>query len=777
MKNIHLLIALFFSLFIWNGLSAQQQANYTLAEQAQLDSIKQTYLNMGIPEEWASKRAQTIFSKQNNVETRISSGTWNAATPPVPGSIWIDRDSVTGLSYSHAHSFTPEQFVKEIFVKGGKDVADQAIKNVKFIGQGWDPVAEAWTSDGRSLHYFDHGNTDPNVFGIRNGFLLSTMDGRRVEGPNNNDGDFSNQGFPNAGRGESWSDIPTYAAWVGAGSLGGLPAQNKAKDPDLGPIATASGYNLNTLAVLEFDFRSFTDSVTFEFVFASEEFPDYSNTSFNDAFGFFISGPSLTDSWGNSGDTINIARYPDGSPIAVNSSNWGNSNRYNLGDVPLGDAVNPQYHIPVYFGSDTMEYDGHSILLTAKAQLQRGVWYHMKLAIGDVSDQQLGSGTFLMAGSFDLGVPETDIPRPYVKSEYDSIYGWSSLYADCLNTIEISVDPAATDQDIYVWSDGSGADFVYDPELNKYFNDSIKYVVPANDSTLTVQFKVSDNVENGSQVWFYSMIQGSIKRDTTDTFDLYTKSKTEVIKYYKPTATYAGVLDIQTTNGSPYIQRSLDGGLTWEFARDTVTGEMKPFSKSQIANLASEEDAYIIYREPNTCCENDTLFIGKGTPGMNITRTVTMPAISGATVDKIPGDYTVNSTDNFTFTITPTGDNANLQLVVTTSRTSIPDSEGVIVVKNADGSYTVTIRQVQETIEIYVDFVTSNLAIGNNKIWANGSMLYMQTDQVKQAQIYTIAGALVQTVNLTSAETATVSLSKGFYIVAVDDSTYKVIIK
>ncbi|MDR2919726.1 MAG: choice-of-anchor L domain-containing protein, partial [Tannerella sp.] len=647
MKEKFLLITLVLSSFVWNGLSAQQRAGYTLAEQAQLDSIKQTYLDMGIPEEWASKRAETIFSKQNKVETRIASGTWNASIPPVAGSIWIDRDSVTGLSYSHAHSFTPEQFVKEIFVKGGKEVADQVIKNVKFIGQGWDPVAEAWTYDGRSLHYFDHGNTDPNVFGMRNGFLLSTMDGRRVEGPNEDDGDFYGGGFPNELT-QFWNEIPTYAAWVGAGSLGGLPAENKAKDPDLGPIATASGLPLRTLAVLEFDFCSFTDSVTFEFVFASEEFPDFSNSPYNDAFGFFISGPGLTDAWGNSGDTINIARYPDGAPIAVNSSNWGTSPRYNLGDVPLGDAVNPQYHIPVYIGSDTMEYDGHSILLTAKARLQRGVWYHMKLAIGDVNDQGYGSGVFLMAGSFDLGAPESEVPRPYATTPYDSIYGWNSLYADCLNSIILSVDPSTSDQDICVWSDGSGADFVYDPELNKFFNDSIKYVIPANDSTLTVRFKVGDNVKNGSQVRFYSMFQGGIQKDTTETFDLHAKSNTELKKYYKPTATYAGVLDIRTTNGSPYIQRSLDGGLTWEFARDTITGVMKPFSKSQIANLASEENAYIIFREPNTCCTNDTLFIGKGAGEPVITRTVTMPVISGATVDKIPGEYTVTSMDDFT---------------------------------------------------------------------------------------------------------------------------------
>jgi hypothetical protein len=727
-----------------------------------------------------------------NQKRKLPTRSTSRNATPAPGSIWIDRDA-SGANYSDYHSYTPEEFIKKIFVKDADKLGsaiNDVIKNVKFTGVGWDESTQTWTANDRSLHYFDNGDTTSMVksydgvtdvprFGISNGFLLATGGGLLAEGLNQSTGDL-NGGLTTTNYG---------------GSL--IP------DADLQGTITQL---LTTQTILEFDFKPYVDSVSFKYVFASTEFKNYSNSAYNDAFGFFVTGSDLEDAWGNTGTTINIARYPNGVPIAVNTSNWGyrGDNTFAaydyLGATPVSetaysnnrDAVSPDYHLAVYSSGRTtrsavvsyqdcdttlMEYDGHSIVLTARVKLNRGEWYHMKLAIGNASDGSLGSGTYLMAGSFDLGAPESDVPRPYAQIPYDSIYGWSSIYAGCDNSLELTFPASATEQNIYVWSGGSGANFAYDPELNKYFNDSIKYVVPANDSTLTVQFKVDDQVENGSQLWFYSMIEFSANQDTSEVFDLYTKSKTEVIKYYKPTATYAGVLDIQTTNGSPYIQRSLDGGLTWEFARDTVTGEMKPFTKSQIANLASEEDAYIIYREPNTCCENDTLFIGKGTPGMNITRTVTMPAISGATVDKIPGDYTVNSTDNFTFTITPTGDNANLQLVVTTSRTSIPDSEGVIVVKNADGSYTVTIRQVQETIEIYVDFVTSNLAIGNNKIWANGSMLYMQTDQVKQAQIYTIAGALVQTVNLTSAETATISLPKGFYIVAVDDSTYKVIIK
>ena len=61
-------------------------------------------------------------------------------------------------------------------------------------------------------------------------------------------------------------------------------------DPDL---AELSGFSLNDAAVLEFDFVPTGDSLAFNFVFGSDEYPEFANGSFNDAFGFFLSGPGM----------------------------------------------------------------------------------------------------------------------------------------------------------------------------------------------------------------------------------------------------------------------------------------------------------------------------------------------------------------------------------------------------------------------------------------------------------------------------------------------------
>ncbi len=172
-------------------------------------------------------------------------------------------------------------------------------------------------------------------------------------------------------------------------------------DPDLEQI---SGFNINDAAVLEFDFVPNGDSLEFRYVFSSTEYEGFTCSSFNDAFGFFLSGPGLTGPFDD--NAINIALIPDSDvPVGVNTVNGG---------VPTGggqaincESLNPNWvEDSQYFVNNSPELEadiqinGMTVTLTAYAEVICGEEYHIKLAIGDASDQSLNSAVFLEAGSF-----------------------------------------------------------------------------------------------------------------------------------------------------------------------------------------------------------------------------------------------------------------------------------------------------------------------------------------------------------------------------------------
>ncbi|MFM7729719.1 MAG: choice-of-anchor L domain-containing protein, partial [Flavobacteriales bacterium] len=90
---------------------------------------------------------------------------------------------------------------------------------------------------------------------------------------------------------------------IGTGSVDGADGPNNSGSWALGPpdgsdgvgdvdLENLSGMNLNNTAILEFDFIPTGDSLSFNYVFSSEEYPEFVN-SINDAFGFFLSGPGI----------------------------------------------------------------------------------------------------------------------------------------------------------------------------------------------------------------------------------------------------------------------------------------------------------------------------------------------------------------------------------------------------------------------------------------------------------------------------------------------------
>jgi gliding motility-associated-like protein len=163
-------------------------------------------------------------------------------------------------------------------------------------------------------------------------------------------------------------------------------------DIDLQALNGAGGAGLNNTAVLQFDFVPTGDSLAFNFIFASEEYLEYVGSSFNDIFGFFLSGPGISGPYTNNGE--NIALVPGTSTaIAINNLNNVSNSQYYVNN---GTGFNSPYNT----NNQYIQYNGLTTVLTASATVQCGATYHIKLAIGDRSDGSYDSAVFLQAGSF-----------------------------------------------------------------------------------------------------------------------------------------------------------------------------------------------------------------------------------------------------------------------------------------------------------------------------------------------------------------------------------------
>ncbi len=143
--------------------------------------------------------------------------------------------------------------------------------------------------------------------------------------------------------------------------------------------------------VVTFDIIPDGCAISFDYVFASEEYHEYVNSNFNDVFGFFISGPGIQ---GNQ----NIAVIPGGTtPVAINTVNNGFSNNCTSNGT---GATNPLLFVDNCNGNN-IQYDGRTTSLQAQASgLTPGQTYTITLAIADIGDGAYDSGVFIEQGSF-----------------------------------------------------------------------------------------------------------------------------------------------------------------------------------------------------------------------------------------------------------------------------------------------------------------------------------------------------------------------------------------
>lgn len=152
--------------------------------------------------------------------------------------------------------------------------------------------------------------------------------------------------------------------------------------------------------VLEFDLVASGSNISFDYVFASREYPTFNCSQYNDIFAFFISGPGLPTGLNN------IALVPNTNiPVRINSVNSGvvgsagGASMSNCTNMGAGSPFSQYYVSNNNNQFPNFYYTGFTTVLTAQANVNPCDTYHLRLSIADVSDQSYDSGVFLKGGS------------------------------------------------------------------------------------------------------------------------------------------------------------------------------------------------------------------------------------------------------------------------------------------------------------------------------------------------------------------------------------------
>jgi len=221
------------------------------------------------------------------------------------------------------------------------------------IGPGLVTSNITFSGQSSQIGFFDGNNSG---IGLDSGVVMSSGNVIDIQVGNNPSGDLSGGGDPDV--------LAT--------------AQSVTSNPQAGSITST-----HDAAILEFDFVPNGDVVVFNFVFASEEYLTYVNTQFNDAFGFYLSGPNPA---GGSYNVDNLALVPGtNEPITIST---------------IQPNLNGQYYIDQTSGTFGHSFNGFTVPIEIRFNVICDSTYHFKFAIADCQDGILDTGVFLDGGSF-----------------------------------------------------------------------------------------------------------------------------------------------------------------------------------------------------------------------------------------------------------------------------------------------------------------------------------------------------------------------------------------
>jgi PKD repeat protein len=243
-------------------------------------------------------------------------------------------------------------------------------------------------------------------------------------------------------------------------------------------LSNIVGFPTYDAVIIEFDFIPLADSIIpFEFIFASEEYPEWVGSDFNDIFGFFIDGPGFNG-------LTNIAIVPGTNlPIAINNIN---------------NSLNSSYYIDNTYGT-FWAYDGYTVVFTLNVPVIANQQYHFRIALADVSDGIYDSAIILKAGSFAGNISQ---PQP------------SFTYSINGNTVTFT--NTSTNGMNFLWDFGDGTTSTEVNPVHEYSSPQVYQVTLRasnycyeNEITITVDLlSQNDNIINQEKPVLSELLKG-----------------------------------------------------------------------------------------------------------------------------------------------------------------------------------------------------------------------------------------------------------------------------
>ncbi|MEQ1675897.1 MAG: choice-of-anchor L domain-containing protein [Chitinophagaceae bacterium] len=324
--------------------------------------------------------------------------------------------------------------------------------------------------------------------------------------------------------------------------------------------------------VLEFDFIPLGDSIKFNYVFSSEEYPEFACSGFNDAFAFFISGPGITG-------LKNIALIPNTTlPVTID----------NINNVP-GCGLFPQYYVD-NLGNNFFTHDGHTVVLTALERVQPCQTYHLKLVIADVGDGAFDSGVFLEARSLTSNINGiTNL------TQVDPVSGLSYLVEGCitgaLNISRARKDPTPLSIQLsYGGTATNGVDVTMMPTT---------VVILANDSFVTIPVNpIIDLLPEGIEVLKIYALAGCTAGIPTDSTLIQIRDY-DILGLTPDTANICRNTSVQLTATTGYT--------TYQWNTDPTLSST--VIRNPVATPVNSATTYICSANIGTCNAQDSVFV------------------------------------------------------------------------------------------------------------------------------------------------------------------------